>query len=282
MTAGPKGSVIACLALVCAMLTGCVTSPESSSEGQTPKSGTVPSLDPPTDRKTASDEVDVNKRARVRMELATAYFQRGQLTTALDEVKQAISANPNFGEAYNLRGLIYAGLGDDALAEDSFRRSLQINPRDGDAMHNYGWYLCQKRSFAAAQTLFKQALDNPQYPNVPRTLNASGVCLAREGRWAEALTTLNRAFERDSANPATAFNLSEVLVHEGQYERARFYIRRVNSMPEQTTAQTLFLAAKIEMKMGNRQAANEYGFQLRSRFPQSREAAAFDRGQFDE
>ena len=34
---------------------------------------------------TASDESDASKRARVRMELAAAYFGRGQMTTALDQ-----------------------------------------------------------------------------------------------------------------------------------------------------------------------------------------------------
>jgi type IV pilus assembly protein PilF len=71
------------------------------------------------DRITASDESDASKRATVRMELAAAYFGRGQMTTALDQVKLAIQADPTSSEAYNLRGLIYANLGDDKLAEES-------------------------------------------------------------------------------------------------------------------------------------------------------------------
>jgi type IV pilus assembly protein PilF len=234
------------------------------------------------DHPTASDETDASKRAQVRMELASAYFSRGQLTTALDEVKLAIAANPGFGEAYNLRGLIYAGLGDDQLAQESFRRALQLNPRDGDAMHNYGWYLCQRKSYGPGQTLLDQALALPQYPNSVRTWLASGVCQAQSGNWTEAEATLMKAYERDPVNPAIAFNLSEVLLHQGSYERARTYMRRVNAAKDQSNAQTLWLAARIEMKLGNRQGANEYGAQLRERFPQSRESSAFDRGQFDE
>ena len=49
------------------------------------------------------------------MELASAYFGRGQMTTALDQVKLAIAADPQYGEAFNLRGLIYANLGDATL-----------------------------------------------------------------------------------------------------------------------------------------------------------------------
>ena len=71
------------------------------------------------------------------MELATGYFGRGQMTTALDEVKLALIADPTSSEAYNLRGLIYANLGDDNLAEESFKRALQLNAGAVILAHNH-------------------------------------------------------------------------------------------------------------------------------------------------
>ena len=97
-------------------------------------------------------------------------------TTALDQVKLAIAADPLYGEAFNLRGLIYANLGDEPLAEESFRRALQLNPRDADTMHNYGWFLCQQKRYAESNALFSQALAVPQYRGAARTLLAQGVC----------------------------------------------------------------------------------------------------------
>jgi type IV pilus assembly protein PilF len=233
------------------------------------------------DRITASDETDASKRARVRLELAMAYFGRGQTTVALDEVKQAIVADPNLGEAFNLRGLIYATLGDEALAEQSFRRALQINAADTDTLHNFGWYLCQRKRYAEASAQFVQALaTQPRDPS--RTLLAQGICQALDNRLEDAERTLMRSFELDPMNPATAVNLSEVLYRRGDYERARFYVRRVNAQPDVLNAQTLWLAARIERRLGNTGGVQEYGTQLRSRFGDSREAAAFAKGQFDE
>jgi type IV pilus assembly protein PilF len=258
-------------ALFASLMGGCAMPPQQESAGEATR-----------DRVTDSDESEKSKRARVRMELASAYFGRGQFTTALDEVKQALALSPNMGDGYNLRGLIYAALGDDALAQESFKRALQINPNDGDSLHNYGWYQCQQKRYGEAQSLFRQAMAVPQYVATARTLMTSGICHARAGEWPEAELALSKAYERDPANPATAVNLAEVLLRRGEAERARFYIRRVNSVPNQSSAQTLWLAARIETKLGNRQGANEIGRELRSRFPQSREAAAFDRGQFNE
>jgi type IV pilus assembly protein PilF len=93
---------------------------------------------------------------------------------------------------------------------------------------------------------------------------------------------LQRAFEIEPGNMAISVNLAEVLFRRGDYERARFYIRRVNSKTEISSAQTLWLAARIEQRAGNRQSMEEWGNQLRNRFPQSREAAAYERGQFDD
>ncbi len=234
------------------------------------------------DRTTASDETDAFKRARARMELASAYFGRNQMATALDQVKIAIAADPNYGEAFDLRGLIYANLGDQVLAEESFKRALQINPRDADTMHNYGFYLCQQKRYPESTAFFTQALAIPQYQGVVRTLLAQGVCQAYAGHLTLAETSLTRAFELDSSNPFTATNLAQVLYELGEFERARFYIRRVNALPDVSNAQTLWLAARIENKLGNRQGTSDFGIQLRNRFPDSREAAAFSRGNFDE
>ena len=254
-------------------LAGCATPP-----GGTGAVGAGDSREVVTD----SDQTDADRRARVRLELASAYFSRGQTNTALDELKLALQVKPDLAEAYNLRGLIYAQLGDERFAEESFRRALQLNPRDGDTMHNFGWLLCQQRRYADADAQFEQALVQPQYPNGPRTLMAQGVCHARGGQLDRAEAALVRSYELDPANPVTAINLSEVLFRRGQFERARFYVRRANSDNEVVNAQTLWLAAKIEHKLGNSGGVAEFGKQLRDRFPQSREAVALERRAFDE
>ena len=234
------------------------------------------------DRVTASDETDASKRARVRLELAGAYFGRGQFEVALDQVKLAIQADSSIGEAYNLRGLIYASLGDDRLAEESFRRALQINSRDADAMQNFGWYLCQRKRYAEAQAQFELAIAVPQYRDTARTMLTQGVCQMQAGQLDAAERALMRAYEFDPSNANAAFNLADVLYRRKDYERARFYVRRVNTNAETANAQSLWLAARIENRLGQLNARQDFGAQLRRRFPGSREATAFDRGLFDE
>lgn len=232
--------------------------------------------------RTESDQTGAERRARVRLELAAAYFARGQANTALDEIKLALVAKADLPEAFNLRGLIYGSMGELPLAEQSFQRALQMAPRDGDTLHNYAWFLCQQRRFDDADVQFAAALTAPQYTEVPRSWLARGVCQARAGRWQDAERSLGRSFELDPSSPTTAFSYAEVLYRRGEYERARFYVRRINGQPDQSNAQSLWLAARIERRIGNLPAVEDFGRQLRERFPDSAEALQLQRGQFDD
>lgn len=258
------------LAFLCtAVLAGCVSAPASNGE-------------PPRESRQAADNANPERLARARLELAGLYLGQGQFATALEETRAALNAKPDMPEAYSLRGLIYASMGDTRLAEEAFQRALQLFPTDGNTMHNYAWFLCQQRRFPEADSLFIKTLAQPQYREVPRTLLAQGTCQARADRWADAERTLSRAFEFNPSNPMVAFTLSEVLLHRGELERARFYVRRVNSVPDQVTAQSLWLAARVERRLGNFDVLQELGRQMRERFPQAPETLQFERGRFDD
>jgi type IV pilus assembly protein PilF len=261
------GVLVAMLVAALGALSGCASTP-----GQGPLE----------DLKTSSDQTDADKRARVRMELAAGYFSRGQATTALDEVKLALAARPDLPEAFNLRGLIYASMGEPRLAEESFRRALQLAPRDADVMNNYAWFLCQAGRLAESDVLFRQALAQPQYRDTVRTLMAQGICLARAQRWPEAEAALSRAYELDPGNPVSGFHLSDFLFRKGEYERARFYIRRVNQRGEFASPQSLWLAVRVERRLGDVAAMRLWGQQLKERFPQSSETLMYERGRLDE
>ncbi len=230
---------------------------------------------------TESDEPDTRKRARIRLELAVGYFEQGQTTIALDELKQSLAADPNYAEAHSLRGLIYLRLNDFRLSEESFRRALAISPRDSNIMHNLGWLHCQQARYPEAEQLFSQALANPQYGERAKTLRAQGLCQVRAGQAAQGEQSLLRSYEFDAGNPITAYNLATLLFQRGDLVRAQFYVRRLNNS-ELANAESLWLGIKVERRMENRDAMAQLAAQLTKRFPKSREFDSYQRGAFDE
>ena len=230
---------------------------------------------------TAFDEPEIRRRARIRLQLAGSYFEQGQTTVALDELKQAIAIDPTFAESYNLRGLIYMRMNEPGLAEESFRRAISLNPRDAGAHHNYGWLMCQQKRYPEGDKLFLQAVANPAYTEKSKTFMAQGLCQISAGQPADAERTLLRAYELDAGNPITGYNLAQLLFARGDYARAQFYIRRLNN-GEYANAESLWLGIKVERQLNDSVAMSQLASQLRRRFPVSKELAAYERGAFNE
>ncbi len=263
--------VATCLVAAAGALSGCAGgaagAPGASSRGAEPI--------------TESDEPEARKRARIRLELASGYFEAGQTTVALDEIKQSLAADPSFGAAFVLRGLVYMRLNDLPLAEDSFRRALQINARDADALHNYGWLVCNQKRYREAIQMFDGALSNPTYGGRAKTLMLKATCQLRMGDPGEAEATFARAYELDPANPYVGYNLAHLEYQRGDLTRAQFVIRRLNNS-ELANAETLWLGIKIERRLKNNDVVDQLAQQLSRRFPKSREWGSYQRGAFDE
>lgn len=252
-----------------AQLAGCATSPDGSPARAT------------ADIVTDSDEPETRKRARLRLELAVGYFEQGQTTVALDELKQALAADPNFADAHNLRGLVYMRLNEIPLAEESFKRALALSPRDANVMHNYGWLLCQQARYPQSQAVFAQAIATPLYAGRAKSWMAQGLCQVRAGLLPEGELSLQRAYELEPGNPITGYNLADLLYKRGEFARSQFYIRRINNS-ELANAESLWLGIKIERRMDNRDAMQQLGAQLKKRFAQAKEALSYERSAFDE
>jgi type IV pilus assembly protein PilF len=230
---------------------------------------------------TESDESPARKRARIRLELAVGYFEQGRTEIALDEVKQALASDPSYGPAFNLRGLIYMRLNEPRQAEESLRRAVAIDARDADALHNLGWLACQQARYDESSDFFRRALANPTYGGRAKTYMTQGLCQARAGRLEDAEHSLSRSYELDAGNPVTGYNLASLLARRGELKRAQFYIRRLNNS-ELANAESLWLGIRVERRLGDDVAVSQLAEQLRKRYPQSPELAAYDRGAFHE
>ncbi len=234
-----------------------------------------------TDLVTDSDESSERKRARIRVELAMGYFEQGKSKVALDEVKLALAADPNYADAYNLRGLIYMRLNEFSLAQDSFNKALALRPRDPNILHNLGWLKCQQERYPEAMADFSSVLADPAYRERGKTYMAQGLCQIRSGQLPEAEQSLLKSFELNAANPVVAYHLAKLFYQKAEFARAQFYIRRLNNS-DWANAESLWLGIRVENKLSDRLAMMQLGNQLEKRFPESKEATAYRRGAFDE
>jgi type IV pilus assembly protein PilF len=248
------------------LLIGCGSTPIANTQGEL---------------QTASDQSDTQKRARIRLQLAVGYYEQRQLAVALDEIKQALQADPNFAEAYSMRGLIYMEMGETRLAEDNFLQAIRLGPNNPDFNNNYGWFLCQNGRERQSISYFDATLKSRAYQSPGKALNNAGICSLKLNERTAAERYFSQAFQFDPSNVSTNSNLAKIYFDQQDFERARFYIGRVMKA-DVMTADVLWIAIKIERKLGDRAAETSLATQLRRRHAGSSEYAAYQRGAFNE
>ena len=235
--------------------------------------------------KTASDQTAVEKRAGIRLQLAVGYYQDGKYEIALDEVKQAIAINPQAADGYDMRGLIYTAMKENALAEENFQHALKLAPDNPNIANNYGTFLCNAAGKPAqAIPLFEAALNNPRYASPVSALVNAGSCSVKLKKLDAAERYLLEALRYAPDLPPVNAALAQVYYLKRDYPRAGFFVNRLTETAKLDTlsADALWLALRVERKLGKRDLEASLVAQLRHRFPGSPEYAAFQRGAFDE
>jgi type IV pilus assembly protein PilF len=243
--------------------------------------GGQPSDAPSVETGTIVGEVgDPRNRARVHTELASLYYSRGNMGVALEELRIAADADPSYGPAQGMFGLVYMDLRENRLAEQSFERALRLSPNDPDINHNYGWFLCQTGREPDSIKYFLQAIRNPLYPTPWRSYSAAGQCTLRTNDMKQAEELFQRALKLEPDDPPSLLQMGVIRYRQGRMDEARKLVLRYNKLVN-PSAESLWLALRIERKLGERNAESSYASQLRRSFPGSPEYQALQRGDFD-
>ncbi len=252
------------IAVAIILLQGCVTR-STDPAGYTPQ---------PVD-------TDAQTRARVHSELAAGYLELGNLGVALQEANEALKADPNYVAAHNVLGLAYMELRDDKSAESSFQRALRINNMDSDSNNNYGWFLCQRKREKESVKYFLDALRNPLYATPEKSWVNAGICARQAGDQANAEDYFQRAVKLRPNQPQALQNLADIAFKRGDFIGAKTFLSRVQRDANTPSVDFLWLALRVERRLGDRNAEQSFAFQLQKNFPESREARALAAGQYE-
>ena len=234
--------------------------------------------------KTASDQTATDKRANIRLQLAIGYYQEKNYVVALDEIKKALAADPELADAYSVRALIYTAMDEMALADENYQRAMRLAPHNPELSNNYGLFLCQIGRHAQGMAQFEVALKNPRYQSPAKAMVNAGGCAIKMKDYATAERYLLDALRLDPDFPLIHAGLARVYFERRDMTRAGFFMNRLLAVTkmESMSADMLWLAARIERKLGDKATETSLVTQLRRRHPGSPEFAAFSRGAFDE
>jgi type IV pilus assembly protein PilF len=211
--------------------------------------------------------------AKVRTELAADYYERKEYRQAREELDKAIRADSRYAPAYDVRALLHLALLEDAEAESDFKRSLDLDPKNPETRIDYGWFLCQHGRERDGLKYFLSVANDPLYTSPGKAYLNAGICAKKMGLLQDAELYLQRAIIIQADFPVALVEMADVAFTIGDVPRAKSYFARFEKASKgQLAPEHLFLAVRIERKLGDRSAADGYAARLRKEYPDSRES----------
>ncbi|WP_115717733.1 type IV pilus biogenesis/stability protein PilW [Gallaecimonas mangrovi] len=213
-------------------------------------------------------EFDPIAAAKSRMQLGLAYLRNGDTAQAKMNLLKAQEYAPKMPQVYYSLGYYYQKVGETALAEQAYRRAIDLDPDNGEALNNFGAFLCGIGRYDESVKYFLKAVKAPGYIKVAGAYENAGTCSRLEGNLGDAEQFYASALSHDARRAASLLGMSEVLFAKGDYAGARGYLSRYERIAR-PSPQSLFLGLKLAKRTGNQQGVQQYGEELISKFPDS-------------
>ncbi len=155
--------------------------------------------------------------------LAVIEHQKGSLAAALENIEQAIKAQPRQPKYYVLKGNVLQDQEMLVDAEASFLAALKIDPNYAQAYNNLGIVLRDQKKSVDAIEAFRQAIERD--PKYIKAYNNLGSELQAAGRLEEAAEYYRRAVELKPDYLLAMYNLAIVSYRLGRYPDADLWFR---------------------------------------------------------
>jgi len=203
-----------------------------------------------------------------KLNLAVNRMQTGDLVNADRLVGELLRQDGGSADVYTVLAMIRGAQGNVTGAGEAYRKAAELAPDQGEALNNYGAWLCGNGYPAEALVWFDRAMAAPRYGSPASALANAGGCALQAGQAERGVENLRRALQLD---PVNAYALESLARHEAggrHYFEARAFVeRRLAAAP--ATASVLQLAIQIEQGLGDKAAAGRYQQRLVKEFPQT-------------
>lgn len=202
--------------------------------------------------------------SRLNTQLGLDYLRKNDTELGREKLLKAVSQDDNNAEAHGALGLLYANTGDLAQAKKHYEKSLKLQPDDANVLNNYGVMLCAQAEYEKADLQFRRAVGNTRYSSPELALTNAGVCARKLPDDAKAEAYLREAIKRAPNFTEALGQLALLSADQARYLNARAFLQRYQSLQAPMTREMLLLGLRIELALGNRDAAQRYAQALRA------------------
>ena len=158
-----------------------------------------------------------------------AYMEAGQYTPALRELIEAEKNNPRDPRIQYFLGLSYYGKGLTREAEEAMKKAISLKPDYPEAHNQLGMIYAESGRLDEAVSEFRQALANLLYETPSFAMNNLGWAYYKQGKYNEAIAQYEEILKRDPAStilPLVEKNMGVAYYAQGNYGVSLVHLRK--------------------------------------------------------
>lgn len=217
--------------------------------------------------------------ARVRTAMAGQLIKEHKLDEAQRQLELAFNADARYAPAYDMMGNLLRAEGSPAnlkKADEFFRRSIAIDPKNAQARNNYGVYLSQMGRYNDAINNFNIAANTLGYEDRASALENLGRTYLLVGHTRPAEEAFVRALDINPSTIIARVEMIDILIDQKRTLQAKEYYDSLKSL-FQAHGQPLpprlaYQGVRLSILQNNPQERQTLSTLLLSQYPLSDEA----------
>ncbi len=213
----------------------------------------------------------LEKQIDTNIQLGIEYMSRKKWGYAKERLDIALELDPDSASANNAMGLLMWKLNETDKAVEFLTKATDIDPKDSSAQNNLGVLLCQQGKLDDAVERFQLALKNPMYETPAQANLNAGLCLMKKHDTKNAAKFFRAALKENRNLPKALSAMAKISFEQKKYLTTRAFLQRYFEVGKDTP-EILYIAVKVEEKLGGGDAHASYKIRLKGKFPDSKEA----------
>lgn len=219
--------------------------------------------------------VNPKDAARINLQLGTDYARKNDYDLAIEKLKRAIKQDPDLAQAHSTIAYVYSAKGMSELADEEYRKAIDLDSSDATLRNNFGVFLCAHGKIDEGLRNLIRAAGSKNYTTPEVAWTNAGVCARRKPDLDAAERHFREALQANPTFPDALAQMASLAYEKKDWLRCRAFIQRYLATG-QATAEYLWIAALNERQLGDVDAARDYESRLKREFPESEQAATLN------
>jgi type IV pilus assembly protein PilF len=176
----------------------------------------------------------LESRAQAQLDLAQGYLEQGDFARARIPLAKALEMDPKNAEVHVFYAFLFNRENEYELAESHYQQALKLEPRDAQALNNYGAFLYARGRYTDAVQTLSLLVQDTGYRARSQAFENLGLALLRSGDAVASEAAFIRSLELNFRQSTATLELAAMAYGRGDYAGAAARLLEYKTMARQS------------------------------------------------